>query len=454
MLGCFMRERFNIFILAAVLGLVLGQGCSKSKAPETAEPTPAPLQETAPVPAETLPAPSAAEMAPAQPAVIPPPAPAAVPAEPAPAPTPAPSAEKPPEKTDGGISLWDRLRPSVETPAPAVPKEEPLRVYYQKDPLPEPWCAAWTAASHVPVAQAKFPSGASLPRDGDIYLFTPDFYPQILSGPGAMELEQGWARSGVDPVFTGHPFDVDNTRTRPWRWTPYLLYGLSARTAPWKDRRVTDLWTDPKALWPDQIALLTGLALKDEKMSANTKNEARWNGLYRALRSKLHDKLAAEAECWRRLQAGEIELTLLPATYRLTLPADAPATLDWALPAGGTLIYFEQIALGEHSRKKEAALSFADYLLQAAQQKRLLAETGYFSVKTKPGSEGQQAVLNLKQKEWFDQSEFLMESPPPPVEEPAAAPGPNATPAAAVPEAETARPVPAPAVENAVPPTP
>lgn len=439
MLCGFMRERFNIFILAMALGLILGQGCSKSKAPETTEPQPASQQEAAPAPepAENAPSPSVPEPAPA------------VPAPPESPPAPAPSEEQTPEKSDGGLSLWDRLRPSAETAPPSVPKEEPLRVYYQKDPVPEPWCAAWTAAGHGPVVQARFPAGASLPRDGDVYLFTPDLFAQILSGPGALKLEEGWARAGLDPVFTGHPFDVDNTYTRPWRWTPYLLYGLSSRTAPWKDRHMADLWADPKALWPDQLALLTGLALKDEKLSANPRNDARWISLHRELQGRLHDKLAAEAECWRKLQAGEIELTLLPASCRLSLPADAAAALDWTVPAGGTLIYFEQIAVGEHTKKKEAALSFAEYLLQAAQQKRLLAETGYFSVRTKPGGESQQAVLNLKQKEWFDQSEFLMETPAVPSGESGPAAG-----AAVQPVAEPAKAGPAPSAENSAPPAP
>ena len=396
-------------MLALILGLGFLVGCSKPKtadlppsdnAPKT-EGSQEPLSETPPISPET-------------PTVLDPVLPVPTPPE--------TTTEKPVEKTE---SIWNRLHPS--TPEPSVPpvvKEEPLRIYYQKDPLPEAWLTTWSAGSHVAVKQTKFSTSSPVPVDGDIYLFTPEFYSKIVAGPGALALDTKWARGGLDPAFTQHPFDVHNAFTRPFRWTPYLVYGLVSRKTPWKDRPLTELWADPKTMWPDDTALWTGLVLKEGKMSANPQNDDQWISLYRSLQTKLQGKTAAETDCWTKLLSGEIEVTLLPASYRLLLPAETQATMEWTVPSSGTLVVFEQIAVGAQSKKKDYALALAEHLLKFDQQKRLLAETGYFSVRINPKKEAENEVLRLAKKDWFSLSEFLEEHPVLPKEEIAPTPAP------------------------------
>jgi len=373
---------FRSVSAAGVLSLFLGlAGCG----PAPREPQPAaPTDPTSPVPSEPAPAgpePGAAGTAPTEPSPAPPPPP-----------------------LDPSFSLappFLRLRPlHVEPPRPREPDKPIFRIYYDLEGIPQHWIDEWKAGRDLKIEQHSLPlPPAEWPTQADLVIASPDRLVREHLRPYPSDAPAARA----NPVFLHHPFDPDQTLTRPWRWTPWVIL----RSLPAEGSPVAQQTPEAPPAWPDRPAMLRAWWLKSQQLSANhpvnASLQAKWQTALEA------HKTQPVSELWSKLANGEVSSALLPLSWKLRQPADG-VRADWTVPATGTVIHFDLLAIGLESDQPELALEWVRFLSDPQRQAQLPETTGYYPVQRPLGREI--PGLPGPPPAWWDRSEFPNGNPP------------------------------------------
>lgn len=278
-------------------------------------------------------------------------------------------------------------------------KAKPLIVYVEKEPLPESWLAEWKEDTGYEVKQRVFipEEGKDLPLDGDVYSVSPRYFQKLKEKQELIEFKEDEFWNGVNSVFGGHSFDLDNKWTRPWRWSPYFFY--VKQTESGASPQINQWWKNANALWPRDEELLEGLRAKEVGKSANAL--PRSTDILESIRRNLSD----ESQCWESIRDGKIEMTLLPAFYRIK-NSDVPL-IALKVSKNGTLIQFDVLAVSIRTLKPELAKEFVNFLMSSSVQDRLLSETGYFSTHGDIHEKMKASPVALPNGSWFEHSEFL-----------------------------------------------
>lgn len=313
------------------------------------------------------------------------------------------------------------VRPGGASLRPEQPLE-PFVIYHTGPALPQSWCDAWGKKAFMQVEQRPLVKKAdgTWPDDGDLLIATPKTLEQLAAAIPLALLSDPARVQGINPAFLRHPFDPANQVTLPFRWSPWLLIAASGQ----KEAAFAYFYNwqeNPLAVLPDQPELLVSLRLKAEGYSANNYQEPRRSELAAELTAKLAGRLASQEECWTKLTSNKALMTFLPASWRLKAGPQVLPVLSWAFPSRGTLIEFEQLAVPQKSARHDKALALMLWLLHPEQQNRLLKETGFFQVKSKPGQETDGCPVPLPNAPgWLNWSEFIEAGPlPVPMPEPA-----------------------------------
>jgi spermidine/putrescine-binding protein len=324
------------------------------------------------------------------------------------------------------------MPPVAAKPRPHGPA--PFRIYYEKDPIPEPLLKNWAVSRRVKVMQSALKQDANggWPKDGDLYVVSPRWLVSLQSQVPLNPVADKAVLRAVNPAFTSQSYDTGNELTVPWRWTPYVFYLRHDKDLPWEKNREVFYFrewvNDPRCLWPDDWDLLLAMELHYQNKSANHHPD-NYAELISALKEKYAAVTAPEAACWQALLDGKIRFTFLPAAYReksAAKPADAndealkdielqqPGLGNTPQTAAGTIVHLDLLTIGADSVARDKGESLVAYLLAAEQQDQLLALSGYFPVVSKIGHEFDSAPLPLPKNHWFNRSEILINRPPEP----------------------------------------
>ena len=105
-------------------------------------------------------------------------------------------------------------------------------------------------------------------------------------------------------------------------------------------------------------------------------------------------------------------------------PDNTPSdTTLWSAPEKGTLIQLEVLAVSAGSTRPDEARKWAERLMSADLQNRLLPETGYFPATGDPAREIARSPLRLPPGDWFNRGEVILENQvEPPTDGPPASP--------------------------------
>jgi len=310
--------------------------------------------------------------------------------------------------------------PGVTVGQPPAPVKPPiLRIYFEKEPVPQAFLDVWPGRAGIEISQTHLTMSGDgkWPADGDLYIVSPRFFASLSSQVPMQEWPDRTLLEGVNPAFTDHAFDPQNKYTRPWRWTPYVFYirqVVEGKTA------VFDFhdWTvDDQSLWPSDWELLLGMKRHLEGKSANSAKPENTLKDAEALKERLKEHAVSEEECWKALQEGRIQRTFLPASLRLRQAEDpAIKNVDWLVTPRGTLTQFDHLVVAASSPRKEVAQGLVQFLLQPGQQSLLLRESGYLPVVTTVGHEVELTEIKLSPLQvkqlsgsWFNLTEFLVD---------------------------------------------
>lgn len=308
-----------------------------------------------------------------------------------------------------------KLKPPIPVFQPII--RHPLIFYVERELLPQSWLDAFEKQTGEKVEQRLLFFGANktIPLDGDVYSIEPRHLAALSEKQELMEFKNGEFWNGANPIFGGHSFDIDNRYTRPWRWTPYFFYlrNLNANSAQPNVAKAylvqpAKWWLADKALWPSDFELLTALRMKELGHSANVKHGDLWEGAYRDLSKNLNDShVANEKTCWEALQEGKIDISFLPATYLFRASPAEQQNFLWRVPSRGTLIEFDVLAIASQTTRPEIAKKLVQFLTSSGQQAKLIPDTGYLPVKSRPGYEWKATFLPPPSGDWLAKSEFL-----------------------------------------------
>lgn len=282
-------------------------------------------------------------------------------------------------------SVAIQTQDSELTPLPdTAPK---IRVYFEREMLPQAWVEAWQKANNARLEQFVLPRDIeTLPTDGNLYSISPYYYgalstrlkwgklrhatdgnltaPQKSSHsdiPNTSVSEDSQSNSvpsntsasssqhdlttGMDPCFRAHSFDPDNISTLPWRWTPYLLMlsqpttssgATDSPTLAPKPKLTWPImwWKESKAYWPGlgplSFDFLVAMRLKEQPMSIHSPvQKAIWQEITQELERNIPiSSFKSEKELWTDLQDGKISFTFLPAAVRIWKILNAPQELE------------------------------------------------------------------------------------------------------------------------------
>jgi hypothetical protein len=321
--------------------------------------------------------------------------------------------------TVGKQTITTKSKPRVVVPST-------FRIYYEKDPIPAELIQFWAAQTHFTVIQQPLKLGTNnqWPTDGDLYLVSPRWLASLESQVPLIPVADKNVLREINPAFASHPFDPNNQYTVPWRWTPYVFYLRHDKDLPWdKNREVfyfREWVNDPRCLWPNDWDLLLAMETHYQNKSANRPLD-NYAELIVELEKKYNTVTAPEADCWQALLDGKIHFTFLPASLKIFGAADeklkdieiqVPGLGNNAQSAFGTIIYMDQLVISDKSLLKDQARGLIAFLLNPAQQSRLIQNCGYFPVVSKIGHEYDIAPVPLPRLHWFSRSEFLINRPP------------------------------------------
>lgn len=363
--------------------------------------------------------------------------------------TDTPGEEKP---KSGFLSLrppgpaGERPAEALPPPAPRIPK---LVVAIEGERLPESWLEEWKAGRTLAIEQIPAPAAGTAPTpDIDVWIVTPARLGPLLESQTLLELGSELGPPTASPLFTGHPYDPSGRFTRPFRWTPYVLHRRrAAADGAFPGFAIT--WKPEDAiLWPQESPSVRGLWNKTRGLSANdADNASSWTPIAAALSGHMKPP----ADIWKAFTAGDANRCWLPAARRFHLPADEAtrALYDVVIPACGTLIHFENLAISAQTPVRTEALDLVRWLTDPARQARIASETGHLPVNRPLGREHEGATPPLPPGDWLDKSEFILpayQAPAAPTPNPAAVPGESTGPSETGPEpGKTPAPDPAPA---------
>lgn len=308
-----------------------------------------------------------------------------------------------------------KLTPPISAFLPIA--HRPLIVYVEKEQIPQSWLDAFERQTSEKIEQRPLILGEdqTMPLDGDVYSLEPRRLGALSEKQELLPFENYEFWNGTNPIFGGHSFDVDNRWTRPWRWTPYFFYLRNPNANAQPNTPTKPLpnppdkwWLATNALWPDDLKLLTALRMKELGLSANTKHGDLWEGTHRDLSKAINGSHCAdEKTCWESLQEGKADISFLPATWRFKATLTAQQNFFWRAPSRGTLIRFDVLAISARTTQPDMAKKLVQFLTASEQQEKLLSDTGYLPVKSRPGHEWKATQLPAPTGDWLARSEFL-----------------------------------------------
>ncbi|NJK92991.1 MAG: hypothetical protein HC904_14930 [Blastochloris sp.] len=147
-----------------------------------------------------------------------------------------------------------------------------LVIYYDREPLAGHWLSGWAGAGQFRVEQKKLEPGpeGSLPADGDLYVVSPPRIKLLRSLRAWKNPEGLMAWDQVNPLFTGHSFDLRNEISVPWRWSPYVFFQRKSEAGTEEKVFSYEGWEPgERTLWPRDWPLLWAMKRHVLRGSAN-----------------------------------------------------------------------------------------------------------------------------------------------------------------------------------------
>ena len=311
-------------------------------------------------------------------------------------------------------------------PVPSVPSvfQTPKLVVYQEGAvIPQLWLDTFSSAPNHPKTELRKLERAeegTWPSDGDVYLLKARSFSEVGQSVPWADLNGRVPLDGINPVYQAQSFDPNNSKSRPWRVSPWFFMKRVAPGTPHKVAFAAPArWANENGgLFPNEPDLLAALWIKAQGRPINLGGETVQAAARQQVEAALAGRVAPEDDCWRGLKDGQVQLTFLPA-WRLVLdPQAGGGLIRWSVLPSGTIVDFEVAAVRQDSPRLEMALRFLEFLLAPPQQAALLGATGYFPVRSRPGQEWVGSTLIVPSGTWFDRSEFILWPYPKPVVEP------------------------------------
>jgi len=311
-------------------------------------------------------------------------------------------------------------------PVPSVPSvfQTPKLVVYQEGAvIPQLWLDTFSSAPNHPKTELRKLERAeegTWPSDGDVYLLKARSFSEVGQSVPWADLNGRIPLDGINPVYQAQSFDPNNSKSRPWRVSPWFFMKRVAPGTPHKVAFAAPArWANENGgLFPNEPDLLAALWIKAQGRPINLGGETVQAAARQQVEAALAGRVAPEDDCWRGLKDGQVQLTFLPA-WRLVLdPQAGGGLIRWSVLPSGTIVDFEVAAVRQDSPRLEMALRFLEFLLAPPQQAALLGATGYFPVRSRPGQEWVGSTLIVPSGTWFDRSEFILWPYPKPVVEP------------------------------------
>jgi predicted small lipoprotein YifL len=360
------------------------------------------------------------------------------------APPPSETPDAPPSKPNSGfLTLRPPAKPDQRPPEPPKPLAPRLVILHDGAPLPDAWLKEWKGERALTLQQrALTAADATLPADAGLVVLAPHRLGALLAGRPLLPLAHRLTPSPASPLFLHHPYDPGQQASLPFRWTPYVLYRKRENAeAPFPPHTIT--WqAEEGILWPEPPAPARAFWLKSQGLSANAPLAEKERAAWTALESSLLPVLQSPSVVWTQFLEGKATRCWLPAAFRFRLSPEqrTNGTMDWIIPAHGTVIHLDLLAIPSDAPQADAALELAEFLTSSAIQERLAPETGWLPVNRPIGKESSPSPLPLPAGDWLDKSEIPYPDQPFPI---AQAPSPPEAPDA-TPEAPAAPPAEAP----------
>jgi|GEM_PF-4348007 len=325
----------------------------------------------------------------------------------------APSAQQP---TMSAPRVTQPVTTNSQPPIILNPQQPPptqqtvsLVLYVENQLLPTEWLDSWEKKTGTHVEQKNFNPDFpdAIPLDGDVYSISTKWFIPLQNRIELSIISDDSVLAKIDPIFQGHAFDIDNTWSRPWRWTPYLIF-----------KRIPDLKKASAhlvSLYPSDLDLLSAMKLKELGGTISSPDDPRWSEAKNQAKSLLPSKSTDEQACWQALKDGTANTSYLPASLRLCEPREDPAGLTWNVPAKGTIIRMELLTVSRKSSHQKECIDFINFLSSAEIQKQLVDKTGYFSVMGPDIPSAKSSPIPLPDSPqflWLSHSEYLSSREP------------------------------------------
>lgn len=303
------------------------------------------------------------------------------------------------------------LNPEQQAPQPKQPVA--LILYTENQPLPPEWLESWEKKTGIHIDQRNFnpASPDAIPLDGDVYSVSTKWFIPLQNRIELTLISNDSILEKIDPVFQGHSFDIDSMWSRPWRWTPYLIF----ERKPDAKKNARSI-----ALYPSDLELLTAYKLKELGGAIASPEDPRWSQAKSEAKALLPAQSTDEQACWQALKDGSANVSYLPACLRLVEPREDPAGLNWTAPikmnvTEGTVIRMELLVVSGKTTHQKESVDFIDYLSSSDIQKMLVDKTGYFSVMGPDIPTAKNSPIHLPDSPklaWLGHSEYLSSREP------------------------------------------
>lgn len=317
----------------------------------------------------------------------------------------------PPPPAESGGTGFLTLRPPAkpeERPAevvrPALPK---LVIIHGGWPLPEEWLKEWKGERGLNVKQRGLMTGeAQIPAEASLVVLPPHRLAGVLGSRQLRVWRNDPGEGLANPLFLHHPYDPEQRVSRPWRWAPMVIHHR-AEGGEKNGPEAGLIWNAEEGmLWPDDPLLVKGFWKKSRGYSANHGGgDAGWA----RVESDLLPVMLPVATVWERFQNGGASRCWLPSAARgVAVPeAEGGVRGKWTIPAHGTLIHLDLLAVPAGAPLAEEAEDLVRFLTSAAIQDRMGAETGWLPVHRPFARLTADAPVPLPVGDWLDRSEIL-----------------------------------------------
>jgi len=322
-----------------------------------------------------------------------------------------------PSKPESGfLTLRPPAKPDQRPAEPPKPLTPRLLILHGGDPLPEEWLKEWKGERNLTIQQRPLSASEStLPADAALILLPPHRLGPLAAQRPLLPLNVHPPLAS--PLFLHHPYDPGQRVSLPFRWSPYVLY-RRRETAEAAFPPFSISWQPEEGiLWPEPPAPVRAFWRKSQGASANLPSEEKDLAAWQAIESALLPALFSPASAWAAFLEGKAARCWLPAAYRCRLPAEKrqDGTLDWIIPAFGTLIHLDLLAIPADSAQATAAAELAAFLTSPELQQRLAPETGWLPVNQPLGKETKPSPCPLPGGDWLDKSEIPYPEQPFPI---------------------------------------